>query len=68
MGISEMNIGVESSSSGETDHGVDAALVRKIDRRIVPILFSAYFLQFLDKVAVNVRDNRLAKIRDRAEQ
>ncbi|THX72313.1 major facilitator superfamily transporter [Aureobasidium pullulans] len=53
MGISEMNIGVESSSSGETDHGVDAALVRKIDRRIVPILFSAYFLQFLDKVAVN---------------
>ncbi|THW02660.1 hypothetical protein D6D24_10772 [Aureobasidium pullulans] len=53
MGISEMNIGVESSSSGETDHGVDAALVRKIDRRIVPILFSAYLLQFLDKVAVN---------------
>lgn len=33
----------------------EAALFRKIDRRIVPTRFLAYFLQFLDKVAINVR-------------
>jgi hypothetical protein len=32
----------------------EVALVRKIDWHIVPILFAAYFLQFLDKVIVNV--------------
>ncbi|GAB7356231.1 hypothetical protein MBLNU459_g7050t1 [Dothideomycetes sp. NU459] len=31
----------------------EAALVRKIDWRIVPTLFLAYFLQFLDKVIIN---------------
>ena len=33
----------------------ETALVRKIDWHIVPILFVAYFLQFLDKVIINVR-------------
>ena len=33
----------------------ETALVRKIDWHIVPILFAAYFLQFLDKVIINVR-------------
>ena len=32
----------------------DAALLRKIDWRILPIMFLAYFLQFLDKVSLNV--------------
>lgn len=31
----------------------DAALLRKIDWRIVPIMFACYFLQFLDKVLIN---------------
>ncbi|KAH0404261.1 MFS general substrate transporter, partial [Aureobasidium melanogenum] len=37
----------------EVDNGAEAILVRKIDWRIIPTLFLAYFLQFLDKVAVN---------------
>jgi hypothetical protein len=32
----------------------DAALLRRIDWRIIPIMFLAYFLQFLDKVVLNV--------------
>ena len=32
----------------------ETALVRKIDWHIVPIMFAAYFLQFLDKVIINV--------------
>ncbi|KAL2855653.1 major facilitator superfamily domain-containing protein [Aspergillus pseudodeflectus] len=31
----------------------DAALLRRIDWRIIPIMFLAYFLQFLDKVVLN---------------
>lgn len=46
----------EDGSSGQLlDTQVnEASLVRKIDWRIVPTLFLAYFLQFLDKVAINV--------------
>lgn len=64
MGISEMNINVQSSNSWEVDNGAEATLVRKIDWRIIPTLFLAYFLQFLDKVTVNVRYHRLAMTRD----
>lgn len=32
-----------------------AALRRKIDWRIVPIMFACYVLQFIDKVVINVR-------------
>lgn len=32
----------------------DKKLKRKIDRRILPAMFMAYFLEFLDKVALNV--------------
>ena len=32
----------------------DSALLRRIDWRILPIMFLTYFLQFLDKVALNV--------------
>ncbi|KAJ0421480.1 major facilitator superfamily domain-containing protein [Aspergillus carlsbadensis] len=31
----------------------DAALLRRIDWRIIPVMFLAYFLQFLDKVVLN---------------
>ncbi|KAI0467198.1 MFS general substrate transporter [Xylaria cf. heliscus] len=31
----------------------DRALYRKIDARIVPLMFASYFLQFLDKVLIN---------------
>ncbi|KAI1129207.1 putative allantoate permease [Nemania abortiva] len=31
----------------------DRALYRKIDVRIIPLMFAAYFLQFLDKVLIN---------------
>ncbi|EXJ87759.1 hypothetical protein A1O1_04686 [Capronia coronata CBS 617.96] len=33
--------------------GQDSTLLRKIDWRIVPIMFACYFLQFLDKVVIN---------------
>jgi hypothetical protein len=46
----------------------EAALVRKIDWRIVPTLFLAYFLQFLDKVAINVRYDGLTTMQDRADR
>lgn len=68
MGIIEMDIDVQLSNGGEMDDGAEAALVRKIDWRIMPTLFFAYFLQFLDKVAVNVRYHRLKMTYDRAEQ
>lgn len=32
----------------------DSVLLRRIDWRILPIMFLTYFLQFLDKVALNV--------------
>ncbi|KAI0456323.1 putative allantoate permease [Xylaria acuta] len=31
----------------------DRALYRKIDARIIPLMFASYFLQFLDKVLIN---------------
>lgn len=31
----------------------NSSLLRKVDRRIVPIMFACYFLQFLDKVLIN---------------
>lgn len=34
-----------------------AALRRRIDWRIVPIMFACYILQFLDKVVINVCSN-----------
>ncbi|KAG9623012.1 hypothetical protein KCU64_g20511, partial [Aureobasidium melanogenum] len=54
MGTTKMDNDVQSFRGGETDDGADPALVRKIDWRIIPTLLLAYFLQFLDKVAVNV--------------
>lgn len=46
----------EDGSSGQLLESQvnEASLVRKIDWRIIPTLFLAYFLQFLDKVAINV--------------
>ena len=39
------------------------ALRRKIDRRLVPIMFGCYTMQFLDKVILNVSDNELEQHR-----
>lgn len=33
----------------------DKKIKRKVDRWILPAMFMAYFLEFLDKVALNVR-------------
>lgn len=68
MGTTEMDTDVQSTSGGETDNGANTALVRKIDWRIIPTLFLAYFLQFLDKVAVNVRCDLLAMTHVRADR
>lgn len=47
--------GWDSSDGGAPEVEIsEKALYRKIDWRIVPILFLTYFLQFLDKVVVNV--------------
>ncbi len=67
MGITEMDNDVQLSNGGETDNGAEAAW-SATDWRIIPTLFFAYFLQFLDKVAVNVRYHRLTMTHDRAEQ
>lgn len=32
----------------------ETALMRRIDWRILPVMFLTYFLQFLDKVSLNV--------------
>ncbi|CAJ2507865.1 Uu.00g090510.m01.CDS01 [Anthostomella pinea] len=42
-----------STQMGTLSAVEDAALTRKIDRRIVPLMFAAYFFQFLDKVLIN---------------
>jgi hypothetical protein len=38
----------------------DRKLLRKIDRKILPIMFLTYFLQMIDKISINVsiRDER----------
>jgi hypothetical protein len=65
MGVSGTITNVQSSTDGQTkvddsavfgpSHITESALVRKIDYRIIPTLSLAYLLQFLDKVAINVR-------------
>lgn len=73
---------VADKSSGEVDAAWeyldghrDAAAVdaididklrRKIDFRIVPLMFCCYTLQFLDKVILNVRQPRLTIVMWRA--
>lgn len=32
----------------------DKRLLRKIDRKILPIMFLTYFLQMIDKISINV--------------
>ncbi|KPI42500.1 Thiamine pathway transporter THI73 [Cyphellophora attinorum] len=46
---------VQTQAAGEVApyDGQDSALLRRIDWRIVPILFACYLLQFLDKVLIN---------------
>lgn len=58
----------DGSAAFGPSHITETALVRKIDYRIVPTLFLAYLLQFLDKVAVNVRYDGFAIKQDQADQ
>ena len=44
----------KTGENGEADINL-GSLRRKIDRRIVPIMFCAYTMQFIDKVLLNVR-------------
>ena len=51
---------------GDLHH--DSALLRRIDWRILPIMFLTYFLQFLDKVALNAcPDTQLMICMDEAD-
>lgn len=78
MGATERVASIQSSRRRDTNtndpvvfgpiHIAEAALVRKIDWRIVPTLFLAYFLQFLDKVAINVRCQNFSLVQDPADQ
>ena len=36
------------------DSPPDTALMRRVDWRILPVMFLTYFLQFLDKLSLNV--------------
>lgn len=77
MGLNEVVSDVSFTSDGEQskddslrtelDVTSEAALVRKIDLRIIPTLFLAYFLQFLDKVIINVRSCYNAMIKQANE-
>jgi hypothetical protein len=51
MGTQEQEAIVDHADDIRTEQ----ALLRRIDWRIIPIMFLAYFLQFLDKVVLNVR-------------
>lgn len=78
MGATEMVASIRSSRRRDTNTDdpvvsgptliAEAALVRKIDWRIVPTLFLAYFLQFLDKVAINVGCPKFLLVQDTADQ
>lgn len=39
-------------AGGDSLH--DTALIRRVDWRILPVMFLTYFLQFLDKLSLNV--------------
>ena len=43
----------QSKAEGNMEHINGATITRKIDRRVIPLAFLAYFLQFLDKVIIN---------------
>lgn len=49
--VEETAVPLEDYTLGELED--DKALVRKIDWQILPLMFMTYFLQFLDKVALN---------------
>lgn len=55
MGNERTTMDNKESAHVDTSWPSEVALVHKIDRRIIPTLFLAYFLQFLDKVLINVR-------------
>jgi hypothetical protein len=44
---------VQNTRTGSLFDINENVLVRKIDYRIVPLLFSCYLMQFLDKVLIN---------------
>ncbi|GAB1198269.1 hypothetical protein APSETT444_007583 [Aspergillus pseudonomiae] len=53
----EKDIGMSGKLSGD-DYAVgdlhdDRALLRKVDWRILPVMFLTYFLQFVDKISLN---------------
>ncbi|KAL4780659.1 N2227-like protein-domain-containing protein [Aspergillus varians] len=47
--------GLSRNAMLEEDSAAVHSLLRRIDWRILPIMFLTYFLQFLDKVCLNVR-------------
>jgi hypothetical protein len=56
------DVGSNDHIASDAAHDIDvneSALIRKIDWRLVPTLFMAYFLQFLDKVIINVLSQAL---------
>lgn len=49
----------EKHLSDKVDYAVgdwhdDTALLRRVDWRILPVMFLTYFLQFVDKISLNV--------------
>jgi len=44
----------KAEATGSIHNINERALVRKIDYRIVPLMFFCYLMQFLDKVMINV--------------
>ncbi|KAL4948698.1 allantoate permease [Aspergillus filifer] len=51
--VKSADMSLAHPSSGSEQSTSDAALLRRIDWRILPIMLLAYFLQFLDKVCLN---------------
>lgn len=51
---SKMDIPIKPEAAGSLFDINEKALVRRIDYRIVPLMFFCYLMQSLDKVLINV--------------
>ena len=49
---------VEVVTNHSTEDKDDKSILRKVDWQILPIMFLVYFLQFLDKIILNVSNQR----------
>ena len=57
-----MDTSTKAAVAGSVFEINEKALVRRIDYRIVPLMFFCYLMQFLDKVIINVGLNNKCSV------